>query len=71
MYYLGKIPNMAYQHLREKFFTKVGTKQDFTWLSSQLSLVCASSIANFQILAQFLAEMCIFPMPKTFVTRVF
>jgi hypothetical protein len=27
-----KIPNMSYQHFKEKLFTKNGTKEDFTWL---------------------------------------
>jgi hypothetical protein len=62
---------MAYQGLREKFFTKNGTKQELTWLSIQVTMVCASSIENFRILILFLVDMCIFPWPTTFVTRVF
>jgi hypothetical protein len=66
-----KIPNMAYQDFIEKFFTKNPTKQDFTWLSTELTMVYAISIAKFRILTPFLAVMCIFPMPTTFVVRVF
>jgi hypothetical protein len=33
---------MAYQNFIEKLFTKNSTKQDFTWLSIQLTMVCAS-----------------------------
>jgi hypothetical protein len=29
-----KIPNMAFQGFIENLFTKNGTKQDFTWLST-------------------------------------
>jgi hypothetical protein len=47
MWYLGKIPKMAYQGFREKLFTKNGTKQDFTWLSTLLTMVYESSIVNF------------------------
>jgi hypothetical protein len=32
---------------QRKLFIKNGTKRNFTWLSTQLSLVCASSIENF------------------------
>jgi hypothetical protein len=62
---------MAYQGLREKLFTKNGTKQELTWLFIQVTMVCASSIENFQILIPFLVDMCIFPWPTTFVTRFF
>jgi hypothetical protein len=62
---------MAYQDFIEKLFTKNGTKEEFTWLSTQLTMVCKISIENFRILTLFLAEMCIFPMSTTFVTRVF
>jgi hypothetical protein len=34
-------------------------------------MVCASSIANFGIMVQFLVEMCIITRPTTFVTSVF
>jgi hypothetical protein len=47
MQYIGKITNLAYQGLREKLFTKNATKQELTWLSSQVTMVCASSIPNF------------------------
>jgi hypothetical protein len=42
-----KIPNMAYQGFREKLFTKNGTKQGFTWLFTQLTMVYTSFIENF------------------------
>jgi hypothetical protein len=71
MHYLGKIPNMVYKNLVEKIFTKNSTKQDFNWLSTQLTMVCASLKENFWILTPFLAEMCIFLWPTTFVTRIF
>jgi hypothetical protein len=41
-----KIPNMAYQGLRENLFTKNGTKQELTWLSIHLTMVYASSIVK-------------------------
>jgi hypothetical protein len=34
IWYLAKIPNMAFQGFIEKLFTKNGTKQDSTWLST-------------------------------------
>jgi hypothetical protein len=42
-----KIPNMEYRGFIEKLFTKNATRQEFIRHSTQLSLVCASSIANF------------------------
>jgi hypothetical protein len=56
---------------QRKILRKNGTKQDFTWLSTQVTMVCANSIANIRILTPFLADMCISPRPTTFVTRVF
>jgi hypothetical protein len=32
---------------QRKILQKNGTKQDFTWLSTQLAMICVSSIANF------------------------
>jgi hypothetical protein len=37
IWYLAKIPHMAFQGFIEKLFTKNGTKQDSTRLSTQLS----------------------------------
>jgi hypothetical protein len=39
MYYLGKIPNKAYQGFIEKLFTKNATKEEFTRLSTHVTMV--------------------------------
>jgi hypothetical protein len=50
---------------------KVATKPEFSWLFSEVTMVCASSIAKFGIMVPFLVEMSIFTSPTTFVTSVF
>jgi hypothetical protein len=37
----------AIPRFKKKLFTKNGTKQEFTWLSTQVIMVCGSFIANF------------------------
>ena len=37
----------------------------------QMTMVCASSTANFGTMVPFLVEMCIFAFPTTFATSVF
>jgi hypothetical protein len=61
---------MAYQNFIEKLFTKNSTKQDFTWLPTQLTSLCKfqGKLLNFD---PILTDMCIFQWPMTFVTRVF
>jgi hypothetical protein len=36
-----------------------------------MTMVCASSTANFGTMVPFLVEMCIFAFPTTFATSVF
>jgi hypothetical protein len=62
---------MAYQGFIEKLFIKNATKQEFTWLSTQVTMLCASFIENFRILTPFLVEMCTFPSPTTFIPGFF
>ena len=72
MYYLGKIPNMAYQCFWEEPFKKFGAMLEFTWwLSTQVSLVTARTMANFRIMTPFFAEMRNFSLPATLQTRDF
>jgi hypothetical protein len=52
---------------QRKTLHKNGTKQDFTWISTHVTMVFEISIANFYILHSFLADMCIFPFATTFV----
>jgi hypothetical protein len=40
-------------------------------LLSQVTMVCASSTANYGTMVPYLVEMCIFAFPTTFVTSVF
>jgi hypothetical protein len=42
-----KIPNMAYQGFIEKLFTKNATKQEFTSLSTHVTMVFETSTTNF------------------------
>jgi hypothetical protein len=37
----------------------------------QMTMVCASFIANFGTMVLFLVEMCIFAFPTTYATSVF
>jgi hypothetical protein len=62
---------MAYQYFIGKIFIKNANKQEFTWLSTHVTVVFEISIANFYILDSFLADMCIFPFPTNFVTMDF
>jgi hypothetical protein len=45
--YLGKIPNLAFQGFIEKLFTKIATKQEFTWLSTHMTMVFETSVTKF------------------------
>jgi hypothetical protein len=47
IYYLGKILNMAYQDFIKKLYTKNATKQEFNWLSTHVTMIFETSIANF------------------------
>jgi hypothetical protein len=62
---------MAYQGFIGKLFIKNANKQEFTWLSTHVTVVFEISIANFYILDSFLADMCIFPFLTNFVTMDF
>jgi hypothetical protein len=72
MYHLGKIPNMACQgFIGELFHKEVLLGRSSLGLLCHVTMVCASSIANYGTMVPFLVEMCIFAFPTTFVTSVF
>jgi hypothetical protein len=72
MYHLGKIPNMACQGFaHELFHNEVLPGRSSLGLLCQVTMVCASSTANYGSMVPFLVEMCIFAYPTTFVTSVF
>jgi hypothetical protein len=72
MYHLGKKPNMACQgFVGELFHKEVLPGRSSLGLLSQVTMVYASSIANYGTMVPFLAEMCIFLFPTIFVTSVF
>jgi hypothetical protein len=56
---------------QENSSQRVASGQEFSWTSSQVTMVCASSIANYGTMVPFLVQMCIFARPTTFVTSVF
>jgi hypothetical protein len=56
---------------QENSSQRVASGQEFSWTSSQVSMVYASYIANYGTVVPFLVEMCIFACPTTFVTSVF
>jgi hypothetical protein len=66
MWHLGKIPNRHAKDSQENFSQRVTVGQQFSWTSSQVTMVCASSIANYGTMVPFLVEMCIFARPITF-----
>jgi hypothetical protein len=55
-----KIPNMVCQGFIENSSQKVANKQELSRLSSHVTMVCASSVANYGTMVPFLVEMCIF-----------
>jgi hypothetical protein len=64
MYHLGKIPNMACQGFTGKLFHKVVLPgRSSLSLLCQVSMVCASSTANYGTMVPFSVEMCIFAFP--------
>jgi hypothetical protein len=72
MYHLGIIPNMACQGFTSELFHKgllPGTSS--LGLLCHVTMVCASSTANYGTMVPFLVEMCIFAFPTTFVTSVY
>jgi hypothetical protein len=72
MYHRGKIPKMACQGWPGELFHKeVLLGRSFLGLPCQVTMVCASSTANYGTMIPFLVEMCIFAFPTTFVTSVF
>jgi predicted secreted protein len=67
-----KIPNMASQGFTGRLFHKeVLPGRSSLGLVCQVTMVCASSIANYGTMVPFLVEMCIFAFPTTFVTSIF
>jgi hypothetical protein len=72
MYHLGKIPNMACQgFIGELFHKEVLPGRSSLGLLCQVTMVYASSTANYGTIVPFLVDMCIFAFPTTFVTSVF
>jgi hypothetical protein len=72
MYHLGKIPNMACQGFTGELFHKeVLPGKSSLGLPCQVTMVCASSTANYGTMVPFLVEMCIFAFPTTLATSVF
>jgi hypothetical protein len=72
MYHLGKIPNMACQGFTGELFHKeVLLGRSSLGLLSQVTMVVASSAANYRTMVPFLVDVCIFAFPTTFVTSVF
>jgi hypothetical protein len=72
MHQLVKIPNMASQGFTGGLFHKeVLPGRSSPGLLCQVTMVYASSIANYGTMVPFLVEMCIFAFPTTFVTSVF
>jgi hypothetical protein len=72
MHHLGKIPNMPSQGFTCGLpHREVLPDKSSLGLPWQMTMVCASSIANFGTMVPFLVEMCIFAFPTTFATSVF
>jgi hypothetical protein len=72
MHHLGKIPNMASQGFTGGLFHKeVLPGRSSLGLPCQVTMVCASSTANYGTMVPFLVEMYIFAFPTTFATSVF
>jgi hypothetical protein len=72
MHHLGKIANMASQGFTCGLsHREVLPDRSSLGLPWQMTMVCASSIANFGTMVPFLVEMCIFSFPTTFATSVF
>jgi hypothetical protein len=70
--HLGKIPNMASQGVIGGLFHKeVLSGRSSLGLPFQVTMVCASSTANYATMVPFCVEMCIFAFPTTFATSVF
>jgi hypothetical protein len=67
-----KILNMPSQGFKGGLFQKeLLPGRSSLGLPSQVTMVCASSIANYRTMVPFLVEMCIFAFPTTFATSVF
>jgi hypothetical protein len=70
MYHLGKYQTWHSKGSQENSSQRVASGQEFSWTSSQVTMVCASSISNNGNMVPFLVEMCIFARPTTFVASV-
>jgi hypothetical protein len=72
MYHLAKIPNMACQgFIGELFHKEVLPSRSSLGLLCQVTMLCASSTANYGTMVPFLVVMCIFAFPTNFVISVF
>jgi hypothetical protein len=72
MHHLGKIPNMPFQGFTCGLpHREVLPHRSSLGLPWHMTMVCASSIANFGTMVPFLVEMFIFAFPTTFATSVF
>jgi hypothetical protein len=72
MHHIGKIPNMASQGFTGGLFQReVLPGRSSLGLPCQMTMVCASSTANYGTMVPFFVEMYIFAFPTTFVTSVF
>jgi hypothetical protein len=72
MHHLGKIPNMASQGFIGGLLHKeVLPGRTSLGFPCEVTMVCASSTANYGTMVPFLVEMWIFAFPTTFATTVF
>jgi hypothetical protein len=72
MHHLGKTPNMASQGFIGGLFHKeVLPGRTSLGFPCEVTMVCASSTANYGSMVPFLVEMWIFAFPTTFATSVF
>jgi hypothetical protein len=72
MHHLGKIPNMPSQGFTGGLFHKeVLPGMSSLGLPCQVTMVCASSTANYGTMVPFFVAMCIFAFPTTFATSDF
>jgi hypothetical protein len=72
MHHLEKIPNMPSQGFTGGLsYREVLPGRSSLGLPCQVTMVYASSTANYGTMVPFLVEICIFAFPTTFATSVF